>query len=96
MLDYIVNEVKPDLLIWTGDNSPHDSDNGNNENLDPDVTDLRRGPRPDVGTWGGVGTSGPWCRRGGGGHWGGEGGRDTRPRPGSGPGNGLHSHQRPA
>ena len=25
MLDYIVNEVKPDLLIWTGDNSPHNT-----------------------------------------------------------------------
>lgn len=67
-----------------------------NESLDPDVTDLRRGLRLGVGTWGGGGTSGPWCRRGGGEHWGGGGGRDTRPRPGSDPGNGLHSHRRPA
>ena len=24
MLDYIVNEVQPDLILWTGDNSAHD------------------------------------------------------------------------
>lgn len=23
MLDYIVDEVKPDVMFWTGDNSPH-------------------------------------------------------------------------
>ena len=40
----------------------------NNESLVPDATNLRRGPRLGVGTWGGGGTSGPWCRRGGGGH----------------------------
>ena len=40
----------------------------NNESLVPDATNLRRGPRLGVGTWGGGGTSGPWCRRGGGEH----------------------------
>ena len=24
MLDYIVNDIKPDFIIWTGDNSAHD------------------------------------------------------------------------
>ena len=25
LLDYVVNEVQPDILVWTGDNTPHDS-----------------------------------------------------------------------
>jgi hypothetical protein len=24
MLDYIKNTIKPDMIVWTGDNSPHD------------------------------------------------------------------------
>lgn len=24
MLDYIKNTIKPDIIFWTGDNSPHD------------------------------------------------------------------------
>ena len=23
-LDYVVNELKPDIIFWTGDNNPHD------------------------------------------------------------------------
>ena len=25
MLEYIATEIKPDILIWTGDNSPHNT-----------------------------------------------------------------------
>jgi sphingomyelin phosphodiesterase len=25
LLDYIINEVKPDIVFWTGDNSPHNT-----------------------------------------------------------------------
>ena len=33
MLDYIVNTVKPDVLFWTGDNSPHNT----NDNTEAEV-----------------------------------------------------------
>jgi hypothetical protein len=32
MLDFIKNDIKPDLIFWTGDNSPHNVwDNDNDE-----------------------------------------------------------------
>lgn len=34
MLQFVKNEIKPDMLLWTGDNSPHDVwENGNDDVL---------------------------------------------------------------
>ena len=32
-MDYIVNEVKPDVLFWTGDNSSHNVNNNTQEEV---------------------------------------------------------------
>lgn len=33
MLDFVKTEVKPDLLFWTGDNSPHNVWSNSNEEV---------------------------------------------------------------